>query len=127
MQSCLEKARRGNLVALGLLTDLRPTVGGRPAGATGVAAMGANRGTVDVTKLPEYTVEDVGKHSNNESCWLIIDGLVYDVTPYLALHPGGEAILRNAGKDSSLGFHGPQHPATVPDTAKKFLIGRVRA
>lgn len=28
------------------------------------------------------------------------------MTPYVDQHMGGEAILRNAGRDSSAGFHG---------------------
>lgn len=49
------------------------------------------------------TVSDVAKHSNRESCWVIIEGRVYDVTDFLEEHPGGpEIILRYAGKV----FHG---------------------
>jgi cytochrome b involved in lipid metabolism len=29
---------------------------------------------------------------------------VYDVTKFIPDHPGGDAILRNAGKDSTAGF-----------------------
>lgn len=45
-------------------------------------------------------------HNKKDDCWLIIDGKVYDVTPYVEQHMGGDAILRNAGADSSKGFHG---------------------
>jgi cytochrome b involved in lipid metabolism len=31
---------------------------------------------------------------------------VYDVSPYVEQHMGGDAILKNAGLDSSAGFHG---------------------
>jgi cytochrome b involved in lipid metabolism len=31
---------------------------------------------------------------------------VYDVTPYVEEHPGGDAILNNAGGDSTEGFFG---------------------
>jgi hypothetical protein len=31
---------------------------------------------------------------------------VYDVTPYVEEHPGGDAILNNAGADSTEGFFG---------------------
>jgi len=31
---------------------------------------------------------------------------VYDVTPYVEEHPGGDAILNNAGRDSTKGFYG---------------------
>jgi hypothetical protein len=37
---------------------------------------------------------------------------------YFALHPGGEAILRNAGRDSTAGFSGSQHPARVWDMVR---------
>lgn len=31
---------------------------------------------------------------------------VYDVTPFVEEHPGGDAILNNAGGDSTVGFFG---------------------
>ena len=49
---------------------------------------------------------------------------VYDVTPYVDEHPGGvAAILKNAGGDSTKGFHGPQHPARVFDMIGDYCIG----
>lgn len=59
--------------------------------------------------------EEVSKHTTAEDLWLIIQGKVYNFTDYIALHPGGEAMLRNAGKDSTAGFSGSQHPARVWD------------
>jgi hypothetical protein len=50
---------------------------------------------------------------------------VYDLTDYVAEHPGGDGILNHAGGDSSSGFRGEQHPAHVFDTIKQFLIGRL--
>lgn len=41
----------------------------------------------------EWTREEIAKHNNRESCWVIIDGLVYDLTRYLDRHPGGDVIL----------------------------------
>ena len=57
--------------------------------------------------------------------WIIIDGKVYDVTEYVDIHPGGDAILRNAGGDSSVGFHGPQHPSSAVDILSKYHIGEI--
>jgi hypothetical protein len=37
---------------------------------------------------------------------------------YIDLHPGGEAMLRNAGLDSTAGFSGDQHPARVWDMVR---------
>lgn len=60
-----------------------------------------------------YSATEIAEHNTEESLWLIIRGKVYDLTEYIPLHPGGEAILRNAGLDSTEGFSGSQHPARV--------------
>lgn len=48
---------------------------------------------------------------------------MYDVTDYIDFHPGGEAILRNAGGDSTKGFYGPQHPVTTRDVICEYYVG----
>ena len=53
----------------------------------------------------------------------VLAGQVYDVTGYVDGHPGGDAILENVGDDSSEGFHGPQHPATVRDVLDGLYVG----
>ncbi len=63
-----------------------------------------------------YTREEVAKHSSADDAWVIIrdkdsgELRVYDVTPYVDEHPGGDSILNNVGKEATEGFHGPQHP-----------------
>lgn len=69
------------------------------------------------------TREEVAKHASRDDVWLILDGKVYDVTPYVDEHPGGDTILKNAGGDSTEGFHGPQHPGRVFDLIEDFCIG----
>lgn len=45
------------------------------------------------------TADEVAQHSTRESCWVIIEGEVYDVTGFLNDHPGGASIiLRYGGK-----------------------------
>lgn len=74
-----------------------------------------------------YSEEEVEEHTTAEDLWLIIRGKVYDFTDYIALHPGGEAMLRNAGRDSTTGFSGSQHPARVWDmvSLRKYFFGRL--
>lgn len=62
-----------------------------------------------------FSKDEIATHNTPESLWLIIKDKVYDLTEYIALHPGGEAIFRNAGMDSTAGFSGSQHPARVWD------------
>ncbi|KAF8601551.1 fatty acid-2 hydroxylase [Ceratobasidium sp. AG-I] len=46
------------------------------------------------------TALDVAAHATSGDCWVSRAGKVYDVTPFLADHPGGDdLILRYAGKD----------------------------
>lgn len=71
----------------------------------------------------KFTAQEVAKHCTPESLWIILKGKVYDVTPYINEHPGGTAILRNAGHDSTEGFFGPQHPDRVFDLIDDFYIG----
>ncbi|KAJ1704492.1 hypothetical protein LUZ63_004271 [Rhynchospora breviuscula] len=51
---------------------------------------------------------------------------VYDVTSYVEEHPGGDAILNNAGRDSTEGFYGPQHATRVFDMVDEFYIGDLK-
>jgi cytochrome b involved in lipid metabolism len=66
-----------------------------------------------------YTREEVAKHCSRDDAWVIIkhketgEVRVYDLTEYVEEHPGGDSILNHVGSESTEGFHGPQHPATV--------------
>ncbi|KAH9928981.1 FMN-dependent dehydrogenase-domain-containing protein [Amylocystis lapponica] len=87
---------------------------------------------------PAYvSYQEVQKHNTPESCWVIINGQVYDATSVLAWHPAGAAvILKNSGKDATKAFvpvhppntlshlppeaHiGPVDPATMPEDANE--------
>ena len=48
------------------------------------------------------TFQELEKHNTRESCWVVIDGQVYDATSVLAWHPAGpDVILNLAGKDAT--------------------------
>ncbi|XP_015696587.1 cytochrome B5-like protein isoform X2 [Oryza brachyantha] len=53
-----------------------------------------------------YTKKEVSTHNTRKDCWIIIKDKVYNVTPYVEEHPGGDEILNNAGGDSTEGFLG---------------------
>ncbi|GAB5358570.1 hypothetical protein AAMO2058_000469600 [Amorphochlora amoebiformis] len=57
------------------------------------------------------SVEEVAKHNTEADCWVIIDGVVYDVSDFVDGHPGGRTVLLNeGGKDATEAFklyHGP--------------------
>jgi L-lactate dehydrogenase (cytochrome) len=57
-----------------------------------------------------WSLEEVQRHNSADSCWIIIENNVYDVTEFLDSHPGGrDIILKYAGKDATLVYQ-PIHP-----------------
>ncbi|KAL2898341.1 Cytochrome B5-like protein [Bienertia sinuspersici] len=72
-----------------------------------------------------FTKAEVSLHNKRTDCWVIIKNKVYDVTSYVEEHPGGDAILTNAGGDSTEGFYGPQHGTRVFDLIEDFCIGQL--
>ena len=87
------------LCAFGLLIILRP----KPLKTKTVQASDqASKRSIET----KYTAEEVAKHKTRDDLWVIIRGKVYDFTSYVDEHPGGEAILNNAGGDTTEGFEG---------------------
>jgi L-lactate dehydrogenase (cytochrome) len=45
---------------------------------------------------------ELQRHTNQSSLWVLIGGIVYDVTSLLSLHPGGTGpLFKYAGKDAT--------------------------
>ncbi len=80
----------------------------RPSTHVSISSMGKDH----------VSIEEVQKHCNRESCWIIVHGNVYDVTEFLDDHPGkwiacdkdefksiklggSKIILKYAGKDAT--------------------------
>lgn len=58
-------------------------------------------------KVPEkeFTMEEVAKHNKKDDLWLVVKGIVLDVTNWLDEHPGGpQALFSHMGKDCSEEF-----------------------
>ena len=76
-----------------------------------------------------YTAEDVAEHCTYDSCWISHRGRVYDVTQFLADHPGGDDLILNyAGKDIGAIMKDPaehDHSESAYDMLEEFVIGRV--
>ena len=50
----------------------------------------------------ELSWDEISRHCSADDCWVVIDSVVYDMTPFLATHPGGKLLpLRWAGKDAT--------------------------
>ena len=66
-----------------------------------------------------YTVDDVAANQ-----WVILDGYVYDVEPFVDRHPGGRALLQNMlGKDISIPYHRIGHSSIARAWAEENCKG----
>lgn len=53
-----------------------------------------------------YTAAEVSQHNTASDCWTIINGKVYNLTSFIASHPGGQsAITSICGIDGSSAFN----------------------
>eukprot|EP01126_Amoeba_proteus_P005651 TRINITY_DN1191_c0_g2_i3.p1 TRINITY_DN1191_c0_g2~~TRINITY_DN1191_c0_g2_i3.p1 ORF type:complete len:224 (-),score=38.47 TRINITY_DN1191_c0_g2_i3:107-778(-) len=77
-------------------------------------------------KLKEYTREEISRHNTLEDCWIVVDDKVYDVTNFIPEHPGGLAILNNAGRDSSKGFHSVQDHTSISQENPNYSMAEIR-
>jgi cytochrome b involved in lipid metabolism len=52
-----------------------------------------------------YTLEELKKHNTTEDLWIALHGRVYNITPFLEEHPGGDGVLvDNAGNPPTKSF-----------------------
>ena len=42
----------------------------------------------------KISAEEVATHNTMEDCWTVLRGKVYNLTPYVNFHPGGDKILK---------------------------------
>jgi len=81
----------------------------------------------ETPKKSSFSMSDVAKHNNENDCWIVIDGKVYDVTSYIESHPGGKVMANFCGQNGSLAFatkgkNKPHSPAAY-EILKTLYIG----
>mmetsp|Transcript_14391 Transcript_14391/g.36414 ORF Transcript_14391/g.36414 Transcript_14391/m.36414 type:complete len:511 (+) Transcript_14391:181-1713(+) len=75
--------------------------------------------------LRSITRDEVARHSQPGDMWLTVDGRVYDVSKFAAMHPGGEAFIHQyAGKDATKAFYA-LHRQDVLKKYERLVIGTV--
>jgi hypothetical protein len=79
--------------------------------------------------LPWLAWSTVRQHNHRDSAWIVVDGIVYDVTAYLRHHPGSDALLLiYAGRDATKAFHfAHSSQPGVQALLAEMRIGRVPA
>ncbi|PIR61987.1 MAG: hypothetical protein COU66_00915 [Candidatus Pacebacteria bacterium CG10_big_fil_rev_8_21_14_0_10_44_11] len=77
-----------------------------------------------------YTLTEIAQHAAPTDCWFAVDGIVYDVTQFIASgqHLGGAEILKGCGKDATQLFHsqggrGNDHSTQAVSMLQTMKIG----
>lgn len=73
-----------------------------------------------------FTYQEIAEHNTTESCWIALDGKVYDISKFLYEHPGGDEIIFDlAGQNATEYFEDIGHSDEAFKILKKLYIGDV--
>ncbi|KAL4889322.1 FAD binding domain-containing protein [Aspergillus ambiguus] len=112
-----------------------PQVAAAPPTAAAAAAAAPAAPAASAPKAPkkfeipetEYSMEEVAKHNKKDDLWIVVKGVVLDVTNWLDEHPGGANALFNfMGRDATEEFEMLHDDEVIPKYAGHIVIGRVK-
>ncbi|XP_069757316.1 fatty acid 2-hydroxylase isoform X2 [Narcine bancroftii] len=75
------------------------------------------------------SLAEVQQHATAESCWVVHERRVYDVSAFIPRHPGGQQLLvQRAGRDISRDMEGPphRHSPNARRWLQQYYIGELR-
>ena len=76
--------------------------------------------------MQSISLTEVAKHAAPNDCWLVIDGVVYDVSKFAKSHPGGAGVLHNlGGRDVSSEFYDFHSKSVLEKLGPKLIIGHI--
>ncbi|KAM3872752.1 cytochrome b5 reductase 4 [Diretmus argenteus] len=77
-------------------------------------------------RLIQVTEDELKKHNTRDDCWTCIRGMVYNVSPYMDYHPGGEEeLMKAAGMDGTDLFDKVHRWVNYESMLKECLVGRM--
>ncbi|EEY17630.1 fumarate reductase [Verticillium alfalfae VaMs.102] len=75
----------------------------------------------------EFTMEEIAKHNTKDDLWVVVKGVVMDLSNWLEEHPGGpQAIMNFMGRDATEEFEMLHDDEVIPKYAPEQVIGRVK-
>src|ERR1700733_4721449 len=75
-----------------------------------------------------YTLADVATHATAADCWMVLNTTkVYNFTPFVSMHPGGNAMVPYCGKEGDAGFASVPHSSNAVALETTYLIGTLAA
>ncbi|KAI0390829.1 Oxidoreductase, molybdopterin-binding domain-containing protein [Xylariaceae sp. FL0594] len=113
-----------------LFTTFQPTSDASPTNSSPVLPPTPAEETSDHESdgIPRYKLSEIKEHGpKSERPWVIYEDKVYDITDWVAAHPGGEVILRAAGSSIEpywdiFAIHKSKY---VREILEQYCIGKV--
>lgn len=97
------------------------------AAPSAAAAAPAKKKEEPKQEMKEYTMDEVAKHNTEGDCWVVVNGLVLNVTKFMPDHPGGkQAIMLFAGKDATEEFEMLHEYSVIDKYAAYTKIGTLK-
>ena len=95
----------------------------------GISLLAPQSGAQD-DLLPIYTLDELAEHATEASCWMAIEGRVYDFTRYIPQHPTPPAVLLQwCGREATEGMrtkgYGRDHSPMAWGMLDEHLIGQL--
>ncbi|RWR77736.1 cytochrome b5 domain-containing protein RLF [Cinnamomum micranthum f. kanehirae] len=70
------------------------------------------------------SLDEVKQHKTGDSIWTVLNGRVYNISPYLKFHPGGvDMLMKAAGKDCTSLFNKYHAWVNAEFLLEKCLVG----
>lgn len=99
--------------------------------ACGESQVAQQKSKEENTPRENFTLTEVALHANEQDCWMVLRGKVYNVTEHLPRHPGGRKITESCGKDVTETFYPPpdsdtsRHIRVKDSLLAEYLIGNL--
>lgn len=72
--------------------------------------------------------EELEQHNKEGDVWVLVNGMVYDLSPFYRKHPGGpDSIMEFAGKDGTEKFEEAGHTKGNRVEMEQYLVGEYKA
>ena len=77
-------------------------------------------------KLLQVTPKELAKHNLRRDGWMAINGIVYNVTPYMDYHPGGfDELMKGVGKDATKIFNDVHPWVNYESMMSACIVGKL--
>ncbi|CUG90512.1 nitrate reductase, putative [Bodo saltans] len=73
-----------------------------------------------------FSMAEVQRHNQRSDAWIVVRGVVYDVTSFARRHPGGSSVITDAaGTDATTTFVNNHNEQTALRALKPYEVGVV--